>query len=84
MKDFLKKVTSLPLSTRKYLYLVGVAILAVLAGYGWLTEAHVPLWVNLLATLMVPVPAVAVSNLSPQPQDGTLEDEEPRTYLDAA
>ncbi|WP_293785158.1 hypothetical protein [uncultured Aeromicrobium sp.] len=39
-------------TVRRYLYRVGLAVIALLVGYGVITEQHALLWVALLAPLL--------------------------------
>lgn len=53
---------------RKWLYGVTVAVLAVLAGYGVVSDDQVPLWLALAgAVLGIASPAMALGHMSPDP-----------------
>lgn len=53
---------------RKWLYGVTVAVLAVLAGYGVISDDQVPLWLALVgAVLGIASPAMALGHMSPDP-----------------
>lgn len=53
---------------RKWLYGVTIAVLAILAAYGLLEDAQVPLWATLAAVVLgVGSPAVALGHVSPDP-----------------
>lgn len=70
--------------TRKYIYLVAAGILTLLAGYGWISDEFVPLWMNLLLTILVPVPVVSAVNTEiPGPYDPPVIESEPSIVREA-
>lgn len=50
---------------RKYTYIVSMAVIPLLVGYGMIDESAAPLWVALVGAVVAP--AMALTHLTPYP-----------------
>jgi len=62
---------------RRYLYVVGVAVAALLVGYGIINAEHSGLWVSLLGTVLGFSQITSAANVPERPTEEDKEDEVP-------